>query len=639
MVVRQLSSSNRERTPRRVALAFALTMWPRSGHAEMHAAVFDDGEKLHAETEHPLPESPYPNEISLFGLPGETVALQFAIESDEPLLGVIASVEPLSRSSKSESESGAPPASAGLGLVIANYSERFVRVARPSGNEREPGSLAFTPAAAPPSRAFIGLLADALIPRPLDLEAHRRGALWVDATIPLDAAQGEYRGEVVVRAKGAEAPIVTRPLRLEVGSRAVPYAATRATVFYDPETLSRRMGNRDAEVSLRQVIHAHHVSAIAERTAPPVVTTSLSDASLDLAALDGSLYTPARGYHGPGEHVGEGVYAIGAYGSLGEPSDDKLAIVESFARAIASVHALDATEAFVYAVDEDCKSTRANRWRALLARSQAPEVRSLLVGVTCGDNPSSQDASLVMLPSPEYDPDAANQAKAAGKHVWAYNGIRPHAGPLMLDVPAVDLRANAWIAMRYDVARWFYWEATFWLDNNKGGKGGRDGWDPYVVAETFHNADGDYALGDGILVYPGTQSPAGMTDDREAVAYPSIRLKNLRRGVLDAGYITLARERNRAATDAVLRRMIPRALARATSRTGWPDDAKAWLGARRELFDILEGPVVLGNSASSGDTEINPRGCGRWGIAGALLALALALVKRALQSKRTRRAQ
>jgi hypothetical protein len=161
---------------------------------------------------------------------------------------------------------------------------------------------------------------------------------------------------------------------------------------------------------------------------------------------------------------------------------------------------------------------------------------------------------------------------------------------MMLDVPAVDLRANAWIAARYGVARWFYWESTYWFDDGRGGARPDGGFDPFAVAETFHDADGDWANGDGILVYPGKQIARGMIDYGSMTVFASVRLKNLRRGIEDAAYIALAREADRAAADAIVRRVIPRALANAPegSRAAWPERGAAWIEARRALAAIAE---------------------------------------------------
>jgi hypothetical protein len=208
-----------------------------------------------------------------------------------------------------------------------------------------------------------------------------------------------------------------------------------------------------------------------------------------------------------------------------------------------------------------------------------------------------------MMPSPSYVQARARLARLSGKDVWVYNGRRPFAGPMVLDVPAVDLRANAWIAERYDVARWFYWESTYWLDDGKGGRGGTLGFDPFESAETFHDLDGDHANGDGILVYPGAQG-GGMQSYGEATVFASVRLKNLRRGIEDAGYIALAREIDPVTANAVVRRMIPRALALAGRKVGWPERGMAWLEARRELAAILEGGRRVAPEAS-----VAPVGC------------------------------
>ena len=69
--------------------------------------------------------------------------------------------------------------------------------------------------------------------------------------------------------------------------------------------------------------------------------------------------------------------------------------------------------------------------------------------------------------------------------------------------------------------------------------------------------------------------------------YPSVRLKNLRRGVQDAGYILLARDRDAKATEAIVARMVPSALSKARGAASWSSDARPWLDARRELLALV----------------------------------------------------
>jgi hypothetical protein len=596
------------------------------GTARADVVYLDDGEKIARDAGHPLPPSVWPKAIELSALAGETVAFQAVLD-----------VGPKHRATASLAAFEAP-----LVATVQTFGERFVPIARRSGNDREPGSLAFTPRAAPPATgpaSFIGSFADPLEPgAPAYADEGQRAAIWIDVSVPLDAVAGTYHSTISV--KDGDAVVDQRPLVLRVLGQRLAYDNRAITVYYDRATLRKRLGDQvdsAAHVELRQLLHAHHVSAIHEVLSPDAM-------SLDDEALDGTLYTKALGYDGPGSGVGERVFAIGAYGALGEPSEEKAELVGRFAKKLRDKNLLETTLTFVYAVDEDCASPRARAWRDRLAF--VPDAQGVRVGATCGNDPMEQAADLVMMTADRYDPEAARTARAKGKSVWAYNGQRPYAGPMMLDVPAIDLRANAWIAARYDVEHWFYWESTFWLDSNRGGKGGANGHDPFVVAETFHNKSGDYANGDGILVYPGRQAPAGMTslgtDATSPLVVPSVRLKNLRRGAQDLGWLALARAHNPDATDEVVRSMIPRALHDMKDEpVTWPERGAKWLEARARLQAILEGPARAAAPKAPEAPGLSEgrslRGCAGTGTLAALVALALLTILRSvLKSRRDR---
>jgi hypothetical protein len=569
-----------------VAVVAALALSPSRADAEPATArarvvVLDDGEKVARDRDHPLAPGPWPSgTIDLFAMRGETIALQVVIEAAaREVEGAHAVIGAL------YTEEGSP-----LDAVVDLFAERFVAITRASGGVVGNESLAFTAKAAP--RGYVGWMADALVPfdvaGDLRIAPETRGAIWIDVTVPAAARPGTYRGALLVRDDGGE--IDARTIALRVVDRDLPYAAAKTMIYYDAANLAARMGDARAERDLRHLLHAHHVSAI-----HPV--NDRRDVAIDLEALSGEAFTPARGYRGPGEGIGERVFAIGSYGSLGEPGARALDAVDSVARLLRERGVFDATDTFVYAVDEECESPWGARWVDLARRRTA--MRGVRVGVTCGRDPVAQAADLVMMTPEDLVPARARIAKATrDQWVWAYNGRRPFAGAMVLDVPAVDLRANAWIAARYDVDRWFYWESTFWRDANEGGRGrasGDAGFDPFVVAETFHNADGDWSNGDGILVYPGAQrgvaaDGAAMTDFGVSGVFPSVRLKNVRRGVEDAGYIALARVVDRARADAIVRRVVPRALALApsTKRAAWPERGAAWIEARRALLALIE---------------------------------------------------
>ncbi|MEO6418772.1 MAG: hypothetical protein ABIP39_05165, partial [Polyangiaceae bacterium] len=264
--------------------------------------ILDDGEKIARDPARALPPSPWPEpgDIELFALKDETVAIQVVVEpSEAPMKSVRVTLGALGDS----------------GARAETFAERFIEIKRPSGNERDPGSLAFSARSAPPRDAFVGFFADPLVPGDAAAGAHERAAVWVDITVPPGAHPGSYAAPLTLFVDGQLA--LTRTVRLRVIDRALPYPGAATMVYYDPLTLEKRMGDRRAERSLRQMFHAHRMSAIHE-------VTSAKAMDLDDDALSGALFTREKGYEGPGLGVGEGVFALGAYGALGDPTKESV---------------------------------------------------------------------------------------------------------------------------------------------------------------------------------------------------------------------------------------------------------------------------------------------------------------------------
>jgi hypothetical protein len=554
--------------------AAASVLVASSSYASPRVVILDDGERIARDENKPLAKSmwPDPAEITLFALHDETIAIQVVIEAGDVAANhVHATIAPFMSNDRNMGRS--------IDVKVETFAEQFVDVVKPTRNVNGSDSLAFTESSAPLRDAFTGFLADALVPSiDVDAKPRERAAIWIDLTVPHDAPAGTYASAVLLG--DDQGAITSRALSLRVIAKDLPYAAAKTMIYYDPHNLERRMGDKRAERELRFLLHNHHISAIHD-------VKSDRDLAFDEAALRGDAFTAAGGYDGAGVGIGEGVFAIGAYGSLGALSRSALSIVEKIATSLraSDPHAIENADVFVYAIDETCDSAWPGEWMTLIARSEA--ARGVRVGATCGEDPIAQKPNIVMMTAPDLFPSRAALAKDHGKDVWAYNGQRPYAGPMMIDVPATDLRANAWIAERYGIDRWFYWESTYWFDDINGGHGGEHGFDPFTTAETFHNKDGDAANLDGVLVYPGTQRTLKMRDFGEATVFPSVRLKNLRRGIEDAGYIALARAIDRDRTDAIVRRMIPRALAYAGDRVAWPESGAAWTRAREELAAII----------------------------------------------------
>jgi hypothetical protein len=397
-------------------------------------------------------------------------------------------------------------------------------------------------------------------PYPLPVMAHTNGIVWVDIDVPRDQAPGTYRGDIEVATETG--PLASIPVEVDVEPLVLPEPRAEATVFYDPEELTSRIGP-GAEPELWRMLHAHRIAPLHDATSP-------ADVARQEEALTG----------------GNAVLAIGAYGELGAPDAANLARVESIADALAAAKALAGTDVFVYADDERCTSKWGEQWRKLLGSSHDPNARRIRVAWTCTSDPSEQPVDIPILLA-RYDPAQASAAQSRGKEVWVYNGVLPRTGTFLLDADAVSPRINGWLAAIYGIRRWFYWESTYWYGRHRA-----EPIDPFVEPESLRNEDGDWANGDGVLVYPGRQRDAFREHslDYDGVA-PSIRLKNWRRGLQDAGYLELARARDRAAADAVARALVPAAFdeARPGRPPSWSPRGAAFFDARRALLAIAEG--------------------------------------------------
>ncbi|WP_433935018.1 hypothetical protein AB3662_10330 [Sorangium cellulosum] len=546
--------------------------------------------------------------IRLGALRGEVVAFQVIVEAGaEPLRGVTVEVvslgpaagagtpaEPAAPAKEPAGPAqqprapGEPPAQA---IRIDRFVEHHVEIKLRSRNERRPmESLGWSPAARPPDDGHLGFLPDALIPvelappwapYPLEVGAREARAVWIDLHVPEGAAPGALEGKVVV-GSASHGALASLDLRLDVAPATLPYSAVDFIAFYEADKVAERVGDGPAvEQQLWQLLHEHHVDGFASVRSPAEVERLR-------AAIDGSLYTEARGYRGPGQGVPPAAVALGAYGGFGDPREETLRRVE----AVAEILPPAVDDVMLYAVDEQCESPRGPGWRRLVRGSRLSS--RILVGHSCGEvDPVKQDVDLVLTPANRFDSVWARAAREAGKRLWVYNGALPRAGTFMIDAPLTGLMADGWIAASHEVGRWFLWETAFWHDGNRGGKGPID---PFTVAENFHNQDGDACLGDGMLLYPGTQR--GKFASRSlgfAGVLPSMRLKSLRRGIQDAGYIALARSASPDAADAIVKEVIPAALdeARDTSPAAWSSEGAPFFRGRAALRALIPAGASL----------------------------------------------
>ncbi len=561
--------------------------------------VVDDGEKIKKEDlSSPLktgtgnsiwsPGSP----ITLFGLRNETVAFQVIVQAGGSLDNVTVDLERLT------GPGGAAIANAAsatdpmrfTGRRIERFVEHYLKIKRASyGFGWKEGSG--------PRGDWTGWVPDALIPvewaskiswarYPLRIDSNKNGAIWIDITIPADQAAGLYSGEVVVQNDGTE--LARLPVRLEVAAATLPDWPVQTMVYWGDFTFHKRFGGSEgqdtasidqAKKHLKQLMHRHRLSPLHLG----YDQTSVSEA---YSGLEGTLYTPAQGYEGPAQGVGDGALCLGPYGSFGEPSAQNLSLLGELAESLANRGIFSSSDVFLYSSDEDCNDARASAWRSAF-QNAGGSVGQIEVARTCSKPAAGQPVDVVIKAAEAFSPAEVSQARDSGQKLWIYAGTQPYTGNFLIDAEAVAPRINGWIAALYDVGRWFCWESTYWSDSNNGG----EPTDVFEDPETFVTPDGAVHMsGDGTLVYPGKQVDVFSKHSIGVNGLiASIRMKNWRRGIQDAGYYQLARQGNAAQARAVAQRVIPRVLNQTTegAAPSWSSAGKDTFYARKELLNLI----------------------------------------------------
>lgn len=445
----------------------------------------------------------------------------------------------------------------------------FIPVTRRSRGRHGDDALPWAAAARPDDATILGRVAESFAPDPgpgtVTVAPGTRHAIWIAVRVTTQPSG---------RLPLLDDPPGIAELELEVLRTPMPAPVVSFFAYVERDELDRQGDGAEGYLQARSTLRDHGVLAVTRATTVPELADQTEPGPV--------LPLPWM--------VERDLVVLGAYGTLGEPAADSLERVTAMAAAVPP----GVRDVVLYAVDEDCGSDLGPRWRAALgARGGAASRVKVLV--TCSDDPRGLDVDVVMTTAERFRPGLAAAARAAGKEVWVYNGRLPQAGPMALDAPPESLVWNGWIAARHDVRRWFLWNTNHWSDGNRGGHGPRD---VYADPETFHNADGDAVLHDGLLLFPGTSTtPAWSWGERPTrrLVLPGARLARLGRGIQDAGLLALAGTLEPAVAAEALDLVVPRALGDVSDdepvRFG---DARAIARARGMLHDVIARGVDAG---------------------------------------------
>jgi hypothetical protein len=533
--------------------------------------------------------------VRVFGARNEVLAFQIVVEAGSAgIRGLDLSLPALRLRGGAAAISYGPPAEDPTdfrGRPIQIFVERSMLVAEPSRAD-----WIFVPGSPAAPRDATGYQPVQLVPEnaragrgglPIDVPAETNQAFWIEVYTGRDLPAGIYDGEVLLRASGGTRAV---PVELELLDFALPDRnSLDAMVFFDPSEVVLYQGH-DLADRYHRFAHRQRIELVGSNDEASVRAA--------LGRFDGSDFSAARGYEGPGEGIGDHVVPR-SFCSAGErcpgPSFEDArtapAAAEAWMRFLGA--ALPGAVTFLYMGDEPTASDY-KRLRGLVA-ALGPH-RALPTFTTSAWVPELDGAIDVWsAPAAAFEPTHAAAERARGHGYGFYNGTRPQTGALVIDAPATDPRTIGWAAFAGGAGAYLYWHADHWRHNAQ--KVGERIQDVWACPVTFDNrgqpgkafADQGFINGDGVLLYPGEEVLHPEEDRGIGGPVSTIQLANLRRGLQDHLYLSLARARRlERETAEAITAVVPAVLSSAGTTVGFSEHGDDYERARYALARALE---------------------------------------------------
>ncbi|HSE20869.1 MAG TPA: glycoside hydrolase domain-containing protein [Pyrinomonadaceae bacterium] len=530
--------------------------------------------------------------VKVFGARNEIIAFQVIVEADQPINQLTLNLSELRLTGGSAVIKYQKPNSDPtdyVGRPIQIFSVNYMNVVTPSNAEwvYKVGSRSapkdptgWKPVQLVPENARNGRGGF-----PLRVEGSQNQAIWIEIYTHRDLPAGIYRGNVAVTADGQKRSI---PLELELFDFTLPdQNSMDAMVYYEPFQPVLYQG-RNLDAQYHRFAHRQRIEL--------VHGYDVATASAAKNRFTGNDFSNTAGYEGPGENIGNRIIPRTFYGP-GKDFDDRTKawrLADEWMTFISSTfpHAIT----FLYMPDEP-------------GRSEYPYIQRLADNIHSNPGPGKRFPTFVTKHYVKeldgaidiwdtgplgYDIKRAEEERTRGRRYWIYNGGRPAAGAIVIDAPATDARATIWACFKHNIDNYFFWESVHWQHNRQ--KVGERKQDVWANPITFDNRgqpnkpvrDQGYINGDGVLIYPGQEKLHPEQDRGIAGPVSTIQLANLRRGLQDHQYLTIARNlKLDTVIDEVLKAVVPRVFSDATDEIGFAETGNQFETARYKLAQAI----------------------------------------------------
>jgi hypothetical protein len=584
---------------KRLALSALLALAGASPAAAGVAAIWavGDGEKIAPDTTaSPLAARNAAwdgRSVHLFGARNEVLAFQVIVQADASGIGKLSVALPELRQRGGAARIGyAPPSSdpsLSVGRPIQLFSVRSMKV-----TEETHASWAWAPGSPAAPKHTVGWQPVQLVPEnardgrggfPLKVAPGQAQAVWIEVYTGRGRPAGVYEGTLTVRADGASR---TLPVELEILDFDLPDENSMdAMVYFEPDQPELYQG-RNLDSAYHRFAHRHRVEL--------VHAYGESRVRESLGRLRGTDFTAASGYEGPGEGRGNRIVPLTFYGP-GKDFDERASAWRSADAWMGFLKAtLPDARTFLYLPDEPYPAQYPYvKKLAENVRSNPGPGRALPTFLTKAIVPELADLiDIWCVPPQAFDVAKAAAERAKGRRVWFYNGGRPNGPSPFIDAPATEGRAIAWAAFKHDADTYFFWHGVHWRHN--GQKQGERNQDVWANPITFDNRgqprkpveDQGFINGDGVLLYPGEERLHPDEDRGLAGPVGTVQLANLRRGLQDHLYLTMARQLGQEpVVRKALTAVVPRVFSEAGATVGFAETGETFEAARRELADAI----------------------------------------------------